>query len=164
MLEQITSVNPVEIVIVVAALIVLAGPVINNIMDSILGIKEKLVDRKAKRIIDAALDGDESLREEIARQFSEASKEHEAFRNMFANDKRAIDQLTRDVETIRDRIDGQETRLDKHETQLDERAKGEKVIISSLKAILNEKIGMGSVSDLVDAVAQIDDFLIEGRK
>lgn len=164
MLDQVMGTNPIEIIVVIVAIAVLTVPAVNSIMDSVLGIKDKLIDRKAKRIIDAAIDGDQSLRDEIARQFLEASEEHDEFRRMFDNDKRAIDKLTGDLQSIQKRIDGLDKDIEDHETLLEERAKGEKVIILSLKASLNEKIGIGSVSDLVDAVAQIDEFLIEGRK
>lgn len=161
---SIPEIDPVEVILLALAAIIVAGPAVNTLMDSFLGIKEKVVDRKASKIIDAAIQGDDSLREEILNRFDHADEEHVEFREMFDNDKRDIDQLKRDVDTLRKRQDGAEIRLDDHETELKDRAEGEKVVITALKAILNEKIGIGTTADLVDAVGQIDSFLIEGRK
>ena len=161
---SISEIDPVEVILLALAAIIVAGPAVNTLMDSFLGIKEKVVDRKASKIIDAAIQGDDSLREEILNRFDHADEEHVELRQMFDNDKRDIDQLKRDVATLSKRQDCAEIRLDDHETELKDRAEGEKVVITALKAILNEKIGIGTTADLVDAVGQIDSFLIEGRK
>lgn len=156
--------SPAEIVIgLVFIVFVLGAPALNKWMDAVLAIKDKLMDRKANSIVDAALAADGSLRDELLRKFDHASAEHDEFRGYFDNDKKAIDEVRRDVKTLRKRVDGLEIRDDNHDSELKDRAKGEMVVLSAIKAILNKEIGMGTTANLVDAVEMIDSYLIEGR-
>lgn len=88
--------------------------------------------------------------------FGEAHSEHERYDRQFANDKRALERIERDVDELK-----LKTLL--HDAQIAEHRDEGTVLIKSVKAMLNAQLGLNDETDVIDAVNEIDQYLIERR-
>lgn len=170
MVEQLQSIDPWQAIAIIAVLIALVVG-FDKFLAAAEGLKHRLIDRKTNKIIDAALEGSDSLREEIMRRFDESLTEHDEFRSditeireMLDRDKRALMRMDDDIDRLRVRVDGVDTRLDRNERHIDAINDEMRIMLASIKTILNEKIGVAGTTDIVDTVKQIDEFLIERKE
>lgn len=71
--------------------------------------------------------------------------------------------LTKRVETLEVNMEKVNLRISQLEEQVEKRVDGERILLSSVKTLLNKELGLIGNDELVDAVSQIDMFLIERR-
>lgn len=154
-MPDIASIDPYQVGLIAAAFVgVVVG--FERLVEAGASLKHRFVDSRQKKLVDAALAGDGSLREEIMAMFGEAHSEHERYDRQFANDKRAIERLERDVDELKIK-----TLL--HDAQIAEHREEGTVLIKSVKAMLSAQLGLNEDTDVIDAVNEIDRFLIERR-
>lgn len=154
-MPDITQVDPYQLAIIAAAF---CGIVVGfeKLVTAGANLKHRFVDSRQKKLVDAAIAGDGSLREEIMLMFDEAHSEHERYDRQFANDKRAIERLEGDMTEMK-----LKTLL--HDAQIAEHREEGTVLIKSVKAMLNAQLGLNEETDVIDAVNEIDQYLIERR-
>ena len=154
-MPDIASIDPYQVGLIAAAFVgVVVG--FERLVEAGASLKHRFVDSRQKKLVDAALAGDGSLRDEIMGMFGEAHSEHERYDRQFANDKRAIERLERDVDELKIK-----TLL--HDAQIAEHREEGTVLIKSVKAMLSAQLGLNEDTDVIDAVNEIDRFLIERR-
>lgn len=142
------------------AVVCVAFLVVTNLdkfLDSILGIKDKLVDRKTNSIIEAALEGDSSLREEVFRRLDEAAEDHEKYEQWFSRDNRRISSLEDDVAELKTEMTRAHDRLDTH-------AEESTIILNSMRVMMSKMLGLAEDSDIIDSVNEINEYLVERRE
>lgn len=170
-LMQSLGFNPVTIVLLVALILIMTPYLLVNlskVVEAFDTLHERFIKRKENRIISAAMSGNEEVINAIQAQIKESREEHDVFREHLDNDNRRINNLEREVDSIRSRADGHESRLNRHDEQIEaereSRSKTEKVMIKSMKTVLGQKIGLAGDQDIIDAVNEIDDFLLERKE
>lgn len=153
MVDQIMHVDWLNGLFLVAAV---AGIVIGaeRLVASAASIKERFVDRRRDKLLDAALDGDETLRAEVFKMLDDAHKEHERYEEMFRRDKRRID-------VIEDAIDEIRSDVDKLSQKADAREQEGIITMKAIKTMMNRFIGLAEDSDIIDVVNEVDQYLIE---
>lgn len=154
-MPDIAQIDPSQ-VLLIAAVIIASIVGAEKFVSACAALKERFVDSRQKRLVDAAIAGDGSLREEIMAMFGEAHSEHERYDRQFANDKRALERIERDVDELK-----LKTLL--HDAQIAEHRDEGTVLIKSVKAMLNAQLGLNDETDVIDAVNEIDQYLIERR-
>ena len=154
-MPDIAQIDPSQVMLI-AAVVVAAIVGAEKFVSAGASLKERFVDSRQKRLVDAAIAGDGSLREEIMAMFGEAHSEHERYDRQFANDKRALERIERDVDELK-----LKTLL--HDAQIAEHRDEGTVLNKSVKALLNAQLGLNAETDVSDAVNEIDQYLIERR-
>lgn len=154
-MPDIAQIDPYQAFLVVAAFF---GVVIGfeKLVEAGASLKHRFVDSRQKKLVDAALAGDGSLREEIMAMFGEAHSEHERYDRQFANDKRAIERLEGDMAELK-------LKALLHDAQIAEHREEGTVLIKSVKTMLKAQLGLNEDTDVIDAVNEIDQYLIERR-
>lgn len=99
-MPDIAQIDPSQVMLI-AAVVVAAIVGAEKFVSAGASLKERFVDSRQKRLVDAAIAGDGSLREEIMAMFGEAHSEHERYDRQFANDKRALERIERDVDELK---------------------------------------------------------------
>ena len=154
-MPDIAQIDPYQICLIAAAFVgVVVG--FEKLVTSGASLKHRFIDSRQKKLVDAALAGDGNLREEIMGMFEEAHSEHERYDRQFANDKRAIERLERDMDELK-----LKTLL--HDAQIAEHREEGTVLIKSVKTMLKAQLGLNEDTDVIDAVNEIDQYLIERR-
>ena len=74
----------------------------------------------------------------------------------FANDKRAIERLEGDMAELK-------LKALLHDAQIAEHREEGTVLIKSVKTMLKAQLGLNEDTDVIDAVNEIDQYLIERR-
>ena len=154
-MPDIAQIDPYQACLVAAAFF---GVVIGfeKLVTAGASLKERFVDSRQKKLVDAALAGDGTLREEIMAMFEEAHSEHERYDRQFANDKRAIERLEGDMAELK-------LKALLHDAQIAEHREEGTVLIKSVKTMLKAQLGLNEDTDVIDAVNEIDQYLIERR-
>lgn len=164
-----TAVNiDLSTIVAVIALGVAAILSIEKLLSAGKSIKKTVVDDPKSKVVNEAKSAASSVKTEIAATVEENKKEnereHEDIRRMLDNDSQSLKSLRRDVEDLLRSVNEQQSSIHDHDERLKAREDGEKVILLSLKALLNERLNVGETHDLIDASTGIDNFLINGRK
>lgn len=169
-IQQISEGNGWYAVLCAVLLAFLVVTNLDKFADAVIGLKDKVLDRPKTKVLDAALKGDKELRDEIFRQFENSDKVHERIdediaeiRQMLGNDKRALDRHDWAISAMRDRMDGHEGRLDRHDIILAAHSEETRILIGSVKVLLNKEVGLAGSTDIVDTVKKIDEFLMERK-
>lgn len=144
-------------IVAVVCLVFLLVTNLDKFLDSIFGLKDKLVDRKTNSIIEAALEGDSSLREEVFRRLDEAREDHEKYEQWFSRDNRRISALEDDVDKIKGDMEKAHDRLDAH-------AEESTIILNSMRVMMSKMLGLAEDSDIIDSVNEINRYLVERRE
>ena len=155
-IDQILQIEPVQALLLVS---VGCGLVIgaDKLAESFSSLHDKIIGRRAKKIIDAQLNGDQALREEIMAMFADSKADHEKYERRFNRDNRRIGALEDAVEKMQEDV----TRA--HE-RIDDRADESTIVLKSMSVMMNRMLGLSEDSDIIDSVNEINQYLIERRE
>lgn len=155
-IEQIMQIDPFQALLL---LVVGGGAVVavDKLTGSAASLKERFVDGKAKRIVDAQLRGDAELREEILAMFEDSRADHDKYEKWFNRDNRRIVALEDAMEKVQEDIEKAHSRIDMH-------AEESTIIMKSMSVMMSRMLGLAEDSDIIDSVNEINDYLIERRE
>lgn len=153
---QIMQIDPVQALLLVS---VGCGLVVgaDKLTESMSSLHDKFIGRRAKKILDAQLNGDQALREEIMSMFADSKADHERYEKWFNRDNRRIG----DLEDAVEKMQGDVARA--HE-RIDDRAEESTIILKSMSVMMNRMLGLSEDSDIIDSVNEINQYLIERRE
>lgn len=156
MVDQVMQIDPFQalLLIAVGGCAVVAA---DKLSGSVVSLKERFVDRKANRIIEAQLEGDESLRQEIMAMFSDSLEDHERYDKFLARDNRRISDLE-------DKVSDIEKDLSRAHERIDDRTKESTIMLKSMGVMMNRMLGLSDDSAIIDSVNEINEYLIERRE
>lgn len=156
MVDQIMQIDPFQAVLLVG---IGCGLVIgaDKLTESMSSLHDKFIGRKAKKIVDAQLNGDQALRKEIMGMFEDSKADHEKYEEWFKRDNRRIGALEDAVE----KMQGDVARA--HE-RINDRAEESTIILKSMSVMMNRMLGLSEDSDIIDSVNEINQYLIERRE
>lgn len=120
-------------------------------------LKETFVDKREKRLLDAAMDGSETLRTEVFKILGEAHEEHLEYERRFDRDNRRLNKLEEDVEQLKDDVVRAHGRID-------DRSEESTITMKSIIVIMNKMLGLADDSDIIDSANEINEYLIERRE
>ena len=165
-----SNIDPWSIVAIIALIaLIIVG--VEKVTDAGSKLKKRFLDRKFDKMIEHAEKGDMSLREELENSYIKTEEDHKEFRvrldqheTYLDNDKRQFERVDRILDRHEAEIESLKGEMVNVHHRLDARTEEGTMTIKAIKAILNEKLGIGQVSDMTEVVNEIDEYLIEGRE
>lgn len=153
------DINAIDWFSLVLVAILVASAIIGfeKFVSSGSNLKHKFVDAKFEEILNASTEGDETIRTEILTFMENSRREHDRYEEYFDNDKRTLARHDRELDDIKADILVLSARLDQHNEE-------GTITLKAIRSLINTHLGIGSDSDMIEIVNEMDEFLIERRK